>query len=213
MTKRKLRKNADISPPQSPHDGIHTCSRGCKKPGCTRTLRETIEEQDQQIEALKRDVLEKTTEIRNLKEVVHELRISAEDDLDSIETARFEIARLQEHNEALCERMQDLNSEVFAASNINGKLHMKRVHDLNQMGGQCEEIARLKAEVEELKSQPDPLTAYLYADTLRRDDIKTLKAHIERLTKAGDAMADRLMYQGYPATVPGWNAAKEGKQS
>jgi hypothetical protein len=48
------------------------------------------------------------------------------------------------------------------------------------------ENARLKAEVEELKSQPDPLTAYLYADTLRRDDIKTLKAHIERLTKAGD---------------------------
>jgi len=40
-----------------------------------------------------------------------------------------------------------------------------------------------------------------------------LKAEVERLTKAGDAMADRLMYQGYPATVPGWNAAKEGKQS
>jgi len=47
--------------------------------------------------------------------------------------------------------MQDLNSELFAASNINGKLHMKRVHDLNQMGGQCEEIARLKAEVELLR--------------------------------------------------------------
>jgi hypothetical protein len=44
MTKPKLRKNADISSPQSPHDGIHTCSKGCKKPGCTRTLRETIEE-------------------------------------------------------------------------------------------------------------------------------------------------------------------------
>ena len=40
-----------------------------------------------------------------------------------------------------------------------------------------------------------------------------LKAEVERLTKAGDAMADRLMYQGYPATVLGWNAAKEGKQS
>jgi len=41
----------------------------------------------------------------------------------------------------------------------------------------------------------------------------SLKAEVERLTKAGDAMADRLMYQGYPATVPAWNAAKEGKQS
>lgn len=95
MTKHKLRKNAEINPPQSPHDGIHTCSKGCSKPGCTRTLRDTIEEQDKQIEALKRDLLEKTAELRNLKEVVHELRISAEDDLDSIETAREEIARLQ----------------------------------------------------------------------------------------------------------------------
>jgi chromosome segregation ATPase len=150
MTKRKLRKNAEINPPQSPHDGIHTCSKGCKKPGCNRALRDTIDEQDKQIEALKRDLLEKTAELRNLKEVVHDLRISAEDDLDSIEAARLDNARLKEHNEALCERMQDLNSELFAASNINGKLHMKRVHDLNQMGGQCEEIARLKAQVERL---------------------------------------------------------------
>jgi hypothetical protein len=45
-----------------------------------------------------------------------------------------------------------------------------------------EDYARLKAEVDELKSQPDALTAYLYADTLRRDDIKTLKAQVERLT-------------------------------
>ena len=74
------------------------------------------------------------------------------------------------------------------------------------------ENARLKAEVEELKSQPDPLTAYLYADTLRRDDIKTLKAHIERLTKAGDTMAEELngRYFG-KRLINDWNAAKEGK--
>jgi uncharacterized coiled-coil protein SlyX len=122
MTKRKLRKNADISHPQSPYDGIHTCSKGCKKPGCSRTLRDTIDEQDQQIEALKRDVLEKTAELR----------------------------KSEEHNAALCERIQDLNSELFSASNINGKLHMNRVHDLNQIGGLQEENARLKAEVERL---------------------------------------------------------------
>jgi predicted RNase H-like nuclease (RuvC/YqgF family) len=171
MTKRKLRKNADISPPQSPHDGIHTCSKGCKKQGCNRTLRDTIEEQNQQIETLKRDVLEKAVELRNLKEVVSDLRISAEDDLDSIEAARIE-------------------------------------------------NARLKAEVEELKSQPDPLTAYLYADTLRRDDIKTLKAHIERLTKAGDAMLlalnkrdDFFDNSDKVKGISDWLAAKEGKQS
>jgi hypothetical protein len=77
------------------------------------------------------------------------------------------------------------------------------------------ENARLKAEVEELKSQPDPLTAYLYADTLRRDDIKTLKAHIERLTKAGDALAEAVgdPTVDWPPREAAWNAAKEGKQS
>jgi len=86
---------------------------------------------------------------------------------------------------------------------------MRRVGELNK------ENARLKAEVEELKSQPDPLTAYLYADTLRRDDIKTLKAHIERLTKAGDEMADYLFDAPYPCRIfyHKWKEAKEGKQS
>jgi uncharacterized coiled-coil DUF342 family protein len=45
------------------------------------------------------------------------------------------------------------------------------------------ENARLKAEVAELKSQPDPLTAYLYAAELAKDDIKPLKAEVERLEK------------------------------
>ena len=60
-----LRKSAEINPAQSPHDGIHTCSKGCKKPGCNRGLRETIEEQDAQIEALKQDLLEQTAAVRN----------------------------------------------------------------------------------------------------------------------------------------------------
>jgi len=44
------------------------------------------------------------------------------------------------------------------------------------------------------------------------EDYARLKAEVERLSKAGDAMAARLMYQGYPETVPAWSAAKEGKQ-
>jgi predicted RNase H-like nuclease (RuvC/YqgF family) len=88
---------------------------------------------------------------------------------------------------------------------------MRRVGELNK------EVARLKAEVEELKSQPDPLTAYLYADTLRRDDIKTLKAHIERLTKAGDEMlsewasGEEKDAKNFLKALVIWNAAKEGK--
>jgi hypothetical protein len=169
-----LRKNADISPPQSPHDGIHTCSRGCSKPGCTRTLRDTIEEQDQQIEALKRDVLEKTAELRNLKEVVADLRISAED---------------------------------------YSKLRMERIHDLNQMGGQCEEIALLQAQVERL-------TAFTTRTIIPNEE---LQARVERLTKAGDAFYEsEIGYYGEQILndlkhhsgqmCRDWNAAKEGKQ-
>jgi len=44
----------------------------------------------------------------------------------------------------------------------------------------------LLIEVDELKSQPDPLTAYLYAAELAKDDIKRLKAEVERLTQAAE---------------------------
>ena len=50
------------------------------------------------------------------------------------------------------------------------------------------ENARLKIEVDELKSQPDPLTVYLYAAELAKDDIKRLKAEVERLRAAGDTL-------------------------
>jgi len=101
MTKRKLRKNADISPPQSPHDGIHTCSKGCSKPGCTRTLRDTIEEQDKQIEALKRDLLEKTAELRKkAMETIH--------DINHIGGLQEENARLKEQMESYIEEAHTL---------------------------------------------------------------------------------------------------------
>jgi hypothetical protein len=41
-----------------------------------------------------------------------------------------------------------------------------------------------------------------------------LKAEVERLTKAGDAMADECSnFQGAWPLIKDWNAAKEGKQS
>ena len=73
---------------------------------------------------------------------------------------------------------------------------MKRIGELNA------ENARLKAEVKQLM---------IFCNCTLIPN-KELQAQVERLTKAGDAMADRLMYQGYPATVPAWNAAKEVKQ-
>jgi hypothetical protein len=71
---------------------------------------------------------------------------------------------------------------------------MRRVGELNK------ENARLRAEVERL----DTLCKQVMA---QHSDISCENI---MLRKAGDAMADRLMYQGYPATVPAWNAAKEG---
>ena len=52
---------------------------------------------------------------------------------------------------------------------------MKRVGEMNK------EVARLKAEIKELKEQPDPLTVYLYAAELAKDDMKKLKAENELL--------------------------------
>ena len=44
-----------------------------------------------------------------------------------------------------------------------------------------------------------------------------LKAKVERLTQAGDAMAEELSAcyreEGWEDTIQRWNAAKEGKQS
>lgn len=84
------------------------------------------------------------------------------------------------------------------------------LHIADQAVAACnKEIAELRAQVAELKQQPDPLTAYLYAAELAKDHIKKLKAENKRLRDAGDAMAARLLYQGYPETVQAWEAAKK----
>jgi predicted RNase H-like nuclease (RuvC/YqgF family) len=93
------------------------------------------------------------------------------------------------------------------------------------------EVARLKAEVERLNNESDILQKCCEHQKNRIERLKAevehllifcnctlipskeLQAKVERLTKAGDAMADRLMYQGYPETVPAWNDAKKGVQS
>ena len=80
------------------------------------------------------------------------------------------------------------------------RLQQERVHDLNQIGGLQQELARLRA-----SSFVTAVPAEQY----------------ERVVKAGDAMAEEIIgcyrAEGYdPAdseTLPNWNAAKEGKPS
>jgi chromosome segregation ATPase len=74
---------------------------------------------------------------------------------------KAELAKSEEHNAALCERMQDLNSELHTCScaNANMNKHMN-------------ENARLKAEVERLQS----------IHSIDSIGIEQLKAEVERLT-------------------------------
>ena len=132
----KVRKSAENSPDQSPHDGIHTCSRGCSKPGCTRALRDTIKEQDEQIEALKRDLLEATADKRKkAMETVHDLN---------------HIGGLQEENARL-------KAEVDA--------HKKYISEW-AFGDYVPvtEVTRLKAEVERLTKAGDWLIEAVQTD-------------------------------------------------
>jgi uncharacterized small protein (DUF1192 family) len=102
-----------------------------------------------------------------------------------------------------------------------------------------QENARLKAEVEML-SKPAIIGGYNLSQYVRMADSETLefdngdifadmtlperikyivesharlKAEVERLTKAGDAMARHLDYGDFPISLEAWTAAKEGKQS
>jgi len=69
-------------------------------------------------------------------------------------------------------------------------------HWINQT---AEENARLKADV-------DALNEALFKHSTENH---RLQLQVERLTKAGDFMANRLMYQGYHLTIPQWNEAKD----
>ncbi len=60
-------------------------------------------------------------------------------------------------------------------------LQMERIHDLNQMGGLCEENARLKAEVERLKEGNECLDQ-MHEKEMARSAF--LCEQVERLTKA-----------------------------
>ena len=87
--------------------------------------------------------------------------------------------------------VKELNADIDRLRDRHGEL--------------CAENARLKAEVDELKSQPDPLTAYLYAAELAKDDIKKLKAEVERLTELNATLS--LRYDATKSMLEG--CAKE----
>lgn len=153
-----LRKNAEIDSAQSSHDGIHTCSKGCSKPGCNRSLRDTIEEQDAQIEALKQDLLEKAAELRRLhRERVHDLN---------------QIGGLQEENQSLAGQVRQFEEHRDTAAQIIKRLEAE-VEALmttpcsRLLRAEREENERLKAEVGRLKQEKNELAVMIHPVALK----------------------------------------------
>lgn len=149
------------------------------------------------------------------------LRMERIHDLNQIGGLQEDYARLladhnktEEHNMALCERLQDLNGELFNASCANANMH--------------KENARLKAEVEvqnQRINRRDEDVGRLYCENSR------LKAEVERLTDTlnklvktppeatGGVRVKVDFWTQYGSRLPSsyetfWeNAAKEGKPS
>ena len=148
--------------------------------------------------------------IKGLKDELNTLRASSfvtAVPVEEYEKLKAEVAKSEEHNAALCERMQDLNGEVHTASCTNARLH-------SQFANSEQENARLKAEVERLT---ETIEKVITAADVIDERNQRLIAEVERLRKAGDnlerVLTDRSgSYEAGNASHE-WNAAKEGKQS
>ena len=95
--------------------------------------------------------------------------------------------------------------------------------ELERLDAQCQRMASEYCELakahSKLKSDYADLRFICKQLGIYEKQIRSLKAEVERLTKAGDTMAEEIIgcyrAEGYdPAdseTLPKWNAAKEGK--
>ena len=75
-----------------------------------------------------------------------------------------------------------------------------------------EDYAKLKAENARLKTEVQHLMVFCNCTLIPN---KELQAQVERLTKAGDAMAEALLFEDDMSCkeIADWNAAKEGKET
>jgi cell division protein FtsB len=102
------------------------------------------------------------------------------------------------------------------------RTRMIPLHIADQAVAACDaEIAKLRAENARLKTEVEHLMVFCNCTLIPN---KELQAEVERLTKAGDAMASSIQFNEEMAkdyngptivhqSVQRWNAAKEGKQS
>lgn len=224
MTKRKL----------TPHDGIHTCSKGCKKNGCNRGLRDTIEEQDAQIEALKQDLLEQSAAARHLRcERIHDLNQigGLQEELAELRASSFVTAVPVEEYEKLKADFHQAHDEradyAKDVSKLKAEVEALMTTPCSRLlRAEREEVTRLKAEVERLTNE-NGNNSVMKEDRSRFEyepiwylKCMSARAEVERLRKAGDAMTEVIWLSGCVSgmeikerTVKAWQAAKEGKPS
>jgi predicted nuclease with TOPRIM domain len=131
---------------------------------------------------------------------------------EEVERLKAELAKSEEHNAALCERMLDLNSELHTCSCANANMN-KHKEDYARLKSEVEAQAKRWAESEDLishyKQQRD--------EVINDCQCSRLKAQVERLTKAGDEVirewssGDEKAAKNFMKALVIWNAAKEGK--
>ena len=90
--------------------------------------------------------------------------------------------------------------------------HVERVSAIAWSNGAYKATEALKAENARLKTEVEHLMVFCNCTLIPN---KELQAKVERLTKAGDAMAEEFSFIGSPDggfnSIDQWNAAKEGK--
>ena len=136
---------------------------------------------------------------------------------------------LEEHHRFILETMarHDAITRNFVnnleSENARLKAEVERLteQDKSQTGAHRINTSMWKDEVSSLRSEVERLTAFTTRTIIPNEE---LKAQVERLTKAGDAMASSIQFneemaQDYNGptivhkSVQRWRDAKEGKQS
>lgn len=107
--------------------------------------------------------------------------------------------------------------EQDALRKVGEALHQRNIDSGAYNREKNEVIARLQAEVEHLQNCLGDAHAINAKEELKTwERIENLKAEVERLRKAGDAMAKAIKWLPQSISdhhLDAWNAAKEGKPS